>query len=150
MALRASGRGLKTCIVQFMKGRPSGENKACKMLGGLVVTEQYGSSHFSTNPPCPEDIKDARRALDRMAKLMESGGIDILVGDEAITAVSFKLIEENQLLSVMAKKPYGMELVLTGRGATKRLIGAADLVTEMKEIKHYYKKGILARNGIEE
>jgi len=135
-----------------MKGMPSGEKKACTMLDGLVVIEQYGSSHFCkfTNSPSPEDIKDARRALDRMAELMESGGIDILVGDEAITAVSFKLIEENQLLSVMAKRPYGMELVLTGRGATKRLIGAADLVTEMKGIKHYYEKGILARNGIED
>ena len=74
---------------------------------------------------------------------------DILVADEAITAMLFGLVEEDDIIKVMKEKPSGMELVLTGRGATDSLISKADLVTEMKEIKHYYTKGVLARKGIE-
>ncbi|MCD6569500.1 MAG: cob(I)yrinic acid a,c-diamide adenosyltransferase [Deltaproteobacteria bacterium] len=151
LALRAAGRGLRSHIVQFMKGQPYGELDAVKILYPLVVIEQYGDESFCrfTDPPDPGDIGRARVAFDRLIELMGSGTCDILIGDEAITAVTFKLISEDDLLAVMRKKPEGMELVLTGRGATEGLIHAADLVTEMKEIKHYYTKGILARKGIE-
>jgi cob(I)alamin adenosyltransferase len=80
---------------------------------------------------------------------MDQKECDILVADEIITSVLFHLIGEDSVIEIMKRKPDGMELILTGRGASDRLINEADLVTEMREIKHYYQKGIIARKGIE-
>lgn len=151
LALRAAGHDLKTCIVQFMKGQHYGELDSVKLLSGLVSIEQYGNPTFCrfTDPPDEDDVNRARSALDRVRELMSSGSCDVLVADEIITAVLFKLISEEDVLEIMREKPHGIELVLTGRGATKPMIDAADLATEMKEIKHYYTNGVPARAGIE-
>jgi cob(I)alamin adenosyltransferase len=151
LALRGAGCGLKTRFVQFMKGRHYSELEGVKMLQGLVAIEQYGHPTFCriTDPPDPEDVKRARAGLDRLWELFEARGCDILVADELVTAVKFGLVSEADVLGLMKAKPAGMELVLTGRGATPALIDAADLVTEMCEIKHYYQKGVDARCGIE-
>jgi cob(I)alamin adenosyltransferase len=151
LALRAAGSGLRTCIVQFMKGQRYGELDAVKMTGGLVTIEQFGHSAFCNfgSEPDPADVERAESALKRIHELMDAGSCDILVADEMATACLFRLIREEDVLEVMREKPEGMELVITGRGATERMIEEADLVTEMREVKHYYSRGVNAREGIE-
>jgi cob(I)alamin adenosyltransferase len=151
LALRAAGHGLKTFIIQFMKGQHYSELDAVKMLQGLVTIEQYGHPTFCkfSETPDPEDVKRARSALGRVRELMASRTCDILIADEIITSVLFKLLTEEEILDIMRNKPVGMELILTGRGATERLTETADLVTEMREVKHYYTLGVEAREGIE-
>ncbi len=151
LAFRAAGAGLRTVIVQFMKGRHYSELDAVGMLEGLVTIEQFGHPELCRiiDPPDPEDVKRAQSALKRLHDIMNEKLCDILIADEMITAGLFKLINEDDIIDLIQRKPQGMELILTGRGATERIIAAADLVTEMKEIKHYYTKGIQARQGIE-
>jgi cob(I)alamin adenosyltransferase len=151
LALRAAGRGLKTHMVQFMKGQQYGELEGVKMSGGLITIEQFGHPTFCKFAETQDlrDIKRACSALARIQELMQAHACVILIADEIITACMFKLLTEDDILDVIRAKPEGMELVLTGRGATERMIEAADLVTEMKEVKHYYSKGVQAREGIE-
>lgn len=151
LALRAAGSGLKTVVVQFMKGQHYGELDAVKMTGDLITIEQFGHPAFCRfgETPDPEDVRRAESAFARVREIMAARACDILVADELITSVLFRLIPEDEVVDVMKNKPDGMELVLTGRGATERMMDAADLVTEMKEIKHYYIRKIPARKGIE-
>lgn len=151
LALRAAGHGLKTCMVQFMKGQHYGELDGAKMTRGLITIEQFGHPTFCIfgKTPDPKDVKRAKSALDRISEILKSKTCDILIADEMITACLFLLISEDDVLEVIHKKPEGMELVLTGRGSTERMIEAVDLVTEIKEVKHYFTKGVDAREGIE-
>jgi cob(I)alamin adenosyltransferase len=151
LALRAAGRGLKSHVVQFMKGQHYGELDGVKMTGGLITIEQFGHPTFCTfnETPDPKDVTRACSALKRISELMQAHACVILIADEIITACLFRLITEDDILDVIRAKPEGMELVLTGRGATERMIEAADLVSEMNEVKHYYSKGVDAREGIE-
>jgi cob(I)alamin adenosyltransferase len=151
LALRAAGSGLKVCIVQFMKGQHYSELDAIPLLGGLVAIEQYGHPTFCrfTDPPDPKDVARAHEAFERLNELMDSKACDILIADEIITAMKFSLLAEKEVLDLINSKPDGMELIATGRGATQALVDAADLVTEMREVKHYYRQGISARRGIE-
>lgn len=151
LALRAAGRDLRTCIVQFMKGQPYGELEGVKMLGNRVSIEQFGHPSFCrfTDPPDEMDVQRAQAGLKRIEEILAGRTCDILIADEIITAQLFGLITEEQILTLIARKPTGLELILTGRGATPDMIEAADLVTEMQDIKHYYTKGVLARTGIE-
>ena len=151
LALRAAGSGLETRIVQFMKGRHYSELDAIVMLEGLVKIEQFGHKDFCRISDLPDvrDVEMAVKALERVWSLMQKNTCDILIADEMITAGLFKLITQDDILDTIRRKPDGMELILTGRGASQRIIEAADLVTEMKEVKHYYTKGAPARAGIE-
>lgn len=151
LALRAAGWGFKTAIVQFMKGQIYGELSGVKLLAGLVTIEQFGNPQFCrfTDPPDARDVKEAHSALQRLGEIISAQACDFLIADEAITAVTFNLVTEDEILALIAQKPNGMELILTGRGASPKLIEVADLVTEMQDIKHYYAKGIPARKGIE-
>lgn len=151
LALRAAGRGLKSHVVQFMKGQHYGELEGVKMTEGLIIIEQFGHPTFCnfSDTPDPEDVKRARSALARIHALMQAHACAILIADEMITACLFRLITEDDVLDVIRARPEGLELVLTGRGATENMIEAADLVSEMKEVKHYYAKGVVAREGIE-
>lgn len=151
LALRAVGCGLKVCIVQFMKGRHYSELDAVPLLQGLVTIEQYGHPTFCrfTDPPDAREVERAHEALRRLESLMDSRACNVLVADEIVTAMKFSLLTEDEVLAFIGRKPQGMELILTGRGATPALIEAADLVTEMREVKHYYLQGIQARCGIE-
>jgi cob(I)alamin adenosyltransferase len=151
LALRAAGCSLKTHIIQFMKGQHYSELAAVKMLKGLVKIEQFGHPTFckTVDPPDSKDVERARAAVSRIQDIMAEKSCDILVADEIITAGLFKLIDQADILDLIHRKPEGMELILTGRGAQEQIIDAADLVTEMKEVKHYYTQGIQAREGIE-
>ncbi len=154
LAFRASGYGLKSVIIQFMKGLPSGEIEAAARSGGLVTIERYGSERFCRPDACDGSLEEhrehARRGYERAAGLIASGGYRVVILDEIITACAFGLITEEEIIGLMKSKPDGTELVLTGRGATEGLISQADLVTEMREIKHYYQNGVPPRKGIED
>ncbi len=152
LALRAAGRGLRTYIGQFMKGQPSGELKALEALDGRVIVKQYGRSapvHLSVKPDA-EDISLAQRGLDRAAEAMSSEQYDIIVLDEVTVALRFGLLTVEALVDFINLKPERVELVITGRYAPKQIIERADLVTEMREVKHYYQNGVGAREGIEQ
>jgi cob(I)alamin adenosyltransferase len=152
LAFRAMGSGLKTYIGQFMKGQKYSELDAVKKVPDFITIEQYGDVNFTytKDPPDPENVKSARAGLGKARQAMLSGRYNIIILDEINTAHFFHLITLAEMLNLIKEKPDGVELVFTGRYAPKELIEAADLVTEMVEIKHYYKTGMISRKGIED
>lgn len=151
LALRAAGAGLSTLVIQFMKGQAYSELASAKLLAPLVRVEQYGSPEFCMpeSSTFPEHLKLAAEGLRRSQQAVREGEADVIVLDEIVTAARFGLVTTGDILSLIKIKPHGTELVLTGRGAEPELIEAADLVTEMREVKHYYAAGVQARRGIE-
>lgn len=151
LAMRAAGHGHKTFIGQFMKGVKYGEVTFAETLGGQIFIERFGEdSLVHPDAPREEDKARAREGLKRTEEAMLSGDYQIIVLDEINVTVAFGLMEEKPVLALLDKKPDGVELVLTGIRAPQSFIDKADLVTEMKEVRHYFKeKGILARDGIE-
>jgi cob(I)alamin adenosyltransferase len=152
LALRAAGHGLRVYVGQFMKGYPYGELAAAAALGGGIEVEQFGTRECIPwrAEPDPADAARARDGLERCFAAMRSGRYEVIVLDEATTAVHFQLIPLGALLDFADAKPPGIELVCTGRWAPQELIARADLVTEMREVKHpYASSGLAARDGIE-
>lgn len=150
LALRAVGRGLKVCVFQFIKGGGRyGEHLAAEKLAPLLTIIQTGRPGWVNTKDISEDRSIAQEALVRAEELLTSGEFDLFICDEINGAVGFGLIEVEQVLELINRKPEKTELVLTGRNVHQLVIDAADLVTEMREIKHYYKAGVPARTGIE-
>jgi cob(I)alamin adenosyltransferase len=149
LALRAVGAGMKVFIGQFVKGKSYNENVAIARHLKNITVKQYGLGCFIVNTPTDDDIKAAGKGLDEMRKIIQKGKYDMVIMDEVNIALYYKLIDIKDLLEIIKNKPEHVELVLTGRYVPQELIDKADLVTEMKEIKHYYRKGIEARKGIE-
>ncbi len=150
LALRAVGRGLKVCMFQFIKGGGRyGEHLAAEKLAPLLTIIQSGRPGWVNTKDITEDRRVAQEAFARAGELLTSGEFDIFICDEINGAVAFGLIDVEQVLELISSKPAQTELVLTGRNAHERVIEAADLVTEMREIKHYYTAGVPARTGIE-
>ena len=152
LAFRAAGSGIRSIVIQFMKGLPTGEQDAASMLGGLITIEQFGSSRFCRPDEGlrDEDMHLVRRGYERAKEVLLGGEYQIVILDEIITAVHFGLLSDEDILRLIQGKPETIELVLTGRSASEELIRQADLVTEMKEIKHYYRAGAAPRKGIED
>jgi len=152
LALRAAGRGLRTYMAQFLKAQPTGEIEAAKKLAPLIRIEQFGRQGFITikEGPGDEDRERAAAGLARAREAMLSGEYRIVVLDEVSTAVHFKILPERDVLNLIDRRPAGVELVLTGRYAPASFIERADLVTEMTPVKHYFDRGVKAREGIEE
>ena len=150
LALRAVGRGLKVYIVQFIKGGfDYGELYVVDKLPNLTL-KAFGRGRFVTQkPPDKVDVALAEEAFDLAKKVVESGEYDVVILDEVNVALSLNLISLEKVLELIKNKPKHVELVLTGRYAPNEIIEAADLVTEMREIKHPYRKGCLARKGID-
>lgn len=150
LALRAVGRGLRVFIVQFIKGGfDYGELYVVDKLPNLTL-KAFGQGKFVTEkPPGKEDIALAGQALALAEETIKGGRYDVVILDEVNVALSLKLISLEKVLRLIKEKPKHVELVLTGRDAPEEIIEAADLVTEMREIKHPYKKGLPARKGIE-
>jgi cob(I)alamin adenosyltransferase len=150
LALRAIGRGLKVYIIQFIKGGfDYGELYVVDKLPNITL-KAFGRGKFVTQqPPSEEDVKLAEEALQLAEKIIKSGEYDLVILDEINVALSLKLISLEKVLELIKGKPKHVELVLTGRYAPKEIIDAADLVTEMREVKHPFKKGCQAREGIE-
>jgi cob(I)alamin adenosyltransferase len=149
LTFRAAGAGLKVYIAQFLKMGDYSEIKALKRFSDLITIEQFGLGHFTNGNPEQEDIDAAQAGLERVKRVMQSNTHDIMILEEANVAVKYGLISVQDLIHLIESKPTNMELVITGRGASPKIIERADLVTEMKAIKHYYKKGVKARVGIE-
>jgi len=152
LALRAAGHGLRTYIGQFLKGRPTGELVAAARLAPLIAIEQFGRKEFirvTDGGPDDEDVERARRGLVKCLEAMLSGEFRIVVLDEANTAMHFKILDEGDVLEFLAKRPAEVEVLLTGRYAPPSVLERADLVTEMKDVKHYGDRGVKAREGIE-
>ena len=149
LALRAAGHGMRTYIGQFMKGQDYGELHVLCDLPAVVV-EQYGDARcIHREEVTPEHVAQAQGGLARAQRAMLSGQYDIVVLDEVNVAIWFGLLTAQEVLAFLDRKPEHVELILTGRRAPQELIERADLVTEMREVKHYYAQGVAARKGIE-
>jgi cob(I)alamin adenosyltransferase len=150
LALRAVGNGLRVLVLQFLKGGESGEREAAVALAPLLQIRSRGGAGFVTAGAAgAEDVRMAKAALAEAREEMLSSSWDLLVLDEVNTAVSFGLLPVEAVVRLIEKKPAGLELVLTGRHAPAELVARADLVTEMKDVRHYFRKGVAARKGIE-
>jgi len=149
LTLRAVGAGMKVFIGQFMKGQDYSELKTFKLLEPNVEIMQLGGECFVFNDPSEKDIEMAEDALKICEEKMLSGKYDMIVMDEINVTLYLKLLKEEDVLALMDKKPESLELIMTGRYASEKIIEKADLVTEMKDIKHYYDIGVDARVGIE-
>jgi cob(I)alamin adenosyltransferase len=150
LALRAVGRGLKVYIIQFIKGGfDYGELYVVDKLPNLTL-ESFGRGKFITTKPAEkEDVKLAERALKLAKKVVETGKYDVVILDEINVALHLRLINLQKVLQIATNRPLHVELVLTGRNAPKEIVEIADLVTEMREVKHPFNKGFKARKGIE-
>ena len=148
LAIRAVGAGLKVLFAQFVKGQYYSEHKTLSKLDNLTI-KQFGREGFIHSEPAKEDIEAARRGYNFILDVFKKDEYDVVILDEANIAVFFKLFSEDELVALMDKKPQNTELIITGRYATEKVMEKADLVTEMREIKHYYQKNVLARTGIE-
>ncbi len=148
LSLRAVCAGKRVFMGQFIKGMDYAELKAVKYLPGFEI-RQYGRDCFIRNKPTDEDLCRAADGLKEVKNIIYSGEYDLVILDEINVALFFELIKLEEVLDVIANKPKHVEIVLTGRYAPQEIIDAADLVTEMKEVKHYYNNGIEAREGIE-
>jgi cob(I)alamin adenosyltransferase len=150
LAVRAAGAGLKVFIGQFIKMGDYSEIKALKeRFSDLITVEQFGSGEFIREKATREQIQAAAKGLERIREVMALGEYQVIICEEANVAVSLGLLTVGDLLEVISLKPENIEIVFTGRGADPRMIEAADLVTEMTEVKHYFNQGVEARTGIE-
>ncbi|MBN1926621.1 MAG: cob(I)yrinic acid a,c-diamide adenosyltransferase [Prolixibacteraceae bacterium] len=149
LALRAAGAGKKVFFAQFVKGKTYAEIEAVNKWLPSITIKQFGRGCFIVNKPKQEDIDEARKGLSEIKRILQWGSYDLVVLDEANIAIYYKLFTVSELIEILKERNHSTEVVVTGRYAPQELIDAADLVTEMKEIKHYYQKGVEARKGIE-
>lgn len=151
--LRAIGYNWKVLVIQFIKGSWTyGEMKGLKRLEPDVELKILGQGFvgiIDDKKPIEEHLAAAEGALKTALEDVQAGKHDLIILDEINVALSLGLIEMPQVRELLAKKPKQMHLILTGRGAPPELIELADLVTEMREIKHPYQKGILAQKGVD-
>lgn len=149
LALRACGAGKKVFIGQFIKGKHYSELDSIKKHLKDIQIKQYGLDCFIVNEPEEKDFMAAQNGLMEMSEIIKSGDYDLVIMDELNIALYYKLIDLEAVLDILRSKPEHIEIVITGRYAPNEIIEIADLVTEMKEVKHYFTKGVDARLGIE-
>ncbi len=149
LALRAAGANLPVFLLQFAKGRATSETEALARLAPLITVCRCGRPEFVVGTPAPEDIAEARRGLAEASAALSGERHRVVILDEANAAVAAGLFPVDALLELITMKPPHVELVITGRNAHPRVIAAADLVTEMRAVKHYFAHGVQARRGIE-
>jgi len=149
LAVRAAGAGLKVYIAQFIKSGDYSEIKALARYADHITIEQYGLGRFIKGQPAAEDVAAARDGLHAVREALAGGNYQVVIMEEANVAAGCGLFPVEEILDIMAAKPAAVELVITGRGADPRVIDGADLVTEMRAVKHYYQAGVAARTGIE-
>ena len=148
LAVRMLGSGGKVIILQFMKAPDLyGEQKKIRECGAVI--ESFGLPKFVHGKPEPEDIEAARRALERAKEVASSGEWDLVILDEICVALGFGMLDVEEVEELIRNKAPHTELVLTGRYCPEELFELADYVTEMREVKHPYQRGILARKGVE-
>lgn len=148
LALRAAGAGKSVWIGQFCKGRVCSEHAALERLAPLVEMHRLGAEGFVINPS-EHDRSLARSGFAQAVAVLVAGSHDLVILDEVLWAVELGLIPLGELLAALLQRSSGVEVVLTGRPLIPELVAAADLVSEIREIKHYYNEGVPARPGIE-
>jgi cob(I)alamin adenosyltransferase len=146
-AIRASGQGLRVGIIQFFKGRCSGEQRMAKRLNLKIYS--FCPVHPALGGERKKAKRECREGLRFAQEIIQSKKYDLIILDEINIATRDRLVEVNDVLTLIKKKPKKVELILTGRGASKKIIASSDLVTEMRKIKHPYQKGVRAKRGIE-
>jgi cob(I)alamin adenosyltransferase len=149
LALRCAGAGKRVLLAQFVKGMPYSEHRALERFTDLIVCRQYGRGCFIRDEPAPEDVAAARAGLEDVRRELARRAFQLVILDEVNIATHFGLIAVDELLELLEGRPPDTEVVLTGRRADPRVLERADLVTEMREVRHYYASGVEARTGIE-
>lgn len=150
LVLRSFGNGFKVLILQFIKGAwKYGEIEGIKKLGDNIILKQCGLGFSRKDKNQEKHIAAAQKTIEEVREAIFSCEYDLIVLDEILYAINFGLIKEDEVIEILKNKPEKLHLVLTGRGASEKIIEVADLVTEMKEIKNPFKKGIKAQKGIE-
>ena len=147
-SLRAAGAGLKVYIAQFAKGCHYSELNALVKIKNIKV-EQFGSGCFIKKRPARKDIELAQAGLNKVREIIKSRKYELIILDEINIAVHLNLIALKDVVGILKSRPKDIELVLTGRYAHPEIIKLADLVSNIKEVKHYYKQGVKARKGFE-
>ncbi|NIO21327.1 MAG: cob(I)yrinic acid a,c-diamide adenosyltransferase [Candidatus Aenigmarchaeota archaeon] len=149
-AMRFLGYGKRVVVVQFLKGRESGEILLRKDLRNLDVV-QFGGEHFvDLKNPSPKDMERAKEAMFYARRVTQRvDRPDLLVLDEVNVAISSGIIKETEVIELIRKLPDKTNLIITGRGATKNIMEKADLVTEMRDVKHPFAAGKKAEKGLE-
>jgi cob(I)alamin adenosyltransferase len=150
--LRAVGAGMKVLMLQFLKGSwHYGELDAVEAFGGKFVMKQMGRGFVKVGAekPDPEDVKMVEEAWAEAEKAILGGEWDLVILDEINYAISYKMLDPEKVAATLRKKPKMVHVILTGRNAHPTIVELADTVTEMREVKHAYQKGILAQRGIE-
>jgi cob(I)alamin adenosyltransferase len=151
-ALRAVGNGMKVLMLQFLKGSwHYGELDAVKAFDNNFVMKQLGRGFVKVGgaETDPEDIRMVEEAWAEAERAISSGEWDLVVLDEINYAISYKMLDPEKVAAVLRKKPDMVHVILTGRNAHPTIIDLADTVTEMKQVKHAYEKGVMAQRGIE-
>jgi len=149
LALRAAGSGINVYIGQFIKGMHYSELESLQRYSDLITIKQFGRDCFIHNNPSDEDYRLAQQGFEEVKEVINSGNYQLVILDEISIAMIYKLISVEDVLSLIENKPEDIELVITGRNVDPKITEAANLVTEMKEIRHYFQEGVQAREGIE-
>jgi cob(I)alamin adenosyltransferase len=151
MALRASGHGMKTMVIQFVKADPTtGELAACRHLPGCeIVQTGRGFVPEQNDPACREHVMAAAEGLKLAAQALSSGGYDLVILDEICTAIGKGLLDEGQVIEAVQRGATGICVVMTGRNATAGLVSIADTVTDMRMVKHGFQEGREGQEGVE-
>ncbi len=149
LALRACGCGKKVYIGQYLKKGDYSEIKAIENFLPNITVEQFGTGEFVMGKPSEADLQGAIKACNTIKEKITSGEYDLVILDEINCAVDLGLVSEEFQLNIIDIMHEKTELVMTGRGAKPSIIEKADLVSEIKEVKHYYNDGVDARKGIE-
>ncbi len=150
LALRAIGHGQRVFMIQFMKGSPEyGEIQAAPYLPHFTLVQKGLPTFVKKGNPGPEDLRLAREGLELARQVITAGEHELVILDEINVAVDYGLLKEQDVLELMALKPEEVSLVLTGRYASGKIMEKADMVSEVREIKHHYQQGILSQAGIE-
>ena len=151
LAMRAAGAGLKVFLGEFIKEMEYGEIGIIRERFPEINAELFGieAGCVIGREVTDEDIRAAEEGLAKAKAVLMSGDYNVVILDELTIPVNLGLLQEDAVLDLMDSKPEHVELIITGRDATENMIAHADLVSEMKEIKHYYRQGVLSRKGIE-
>lgn len=148
LSIRGVCAGKKVFFGQFIKGMEYSELKCVDFVPNLEI-KQFGRGCFIYEEPVEEDFKAAKKGLEEFEQILKEGKYDIVVMDELGIALYYKLFTVQEVIDIIKNRKENIEVIITGRNVPEELIAMADLVTEMKEIKHYYTEGVEARKGIE-
>ena len=149
LAMRAAGAGNRVAIIQFMKGRRYSEIDTAELIPGIEIFQHGRDEFVSKEDPEQIDIDLARKGFEHAREIVNGGEYDMVILDEINVALDFKLLPIDEVMELIRNRPVHVEMVLTGRNAPAQIMEEADLITEMREVKHFYQQGVEARKGIE-